>query len=161
MTKTELQRSTREMKAKYKHTNLIARDWRALARFYQDVFGCVMVPPERDLSGEWLDRGTGVKNARFAGAHLRLPGHGAEGPTLEIYQYSHNESKPSAAANREGIMHLAFEVNDVEEATAEVLRMGGSKLGDVTSAEVEGVGLLTFVYLTDPEGNIIELQSWR
>jgi predicted enzyme related to lactoylglutathione lyase len=58
-------------------------------------------------------------------------------------------------------MHLAFEVNDVEETTAEVLRMGGSKLGDVTSAEVEGVGLLTFVYLTDPEGNIIELQSWR
>ncbi|MBN2178508.1 MAG: VOC family protein [Deltaproteobacteria bacterium] len=149
------------MKAKYKHTNIIAQDWRALAQFYQNVFGCVFIPPERDLSGEWLDKGTGVKNARFAGVHLRLPGHGPDGPTLEIYQYSHNELKPSAAANREGIMHLAFEVEDVAEATTEVLKNGGSKLGEVTSAEVKGVGLLTFVYLADPEGNIIELQSWR
>src|SRR5678815_5648625 len=29
---------------RYVHTNLIARDWRALARFYEDVFGCVPVP---------------------------------------------------------------------------------------------------------------------
>ena len=58
-------------------------------------------------------------------------------------------------------MHLAFDVDDVANATADVLKHGGSKLGEITSSEVEGVGLLTFVYLTDPEGNIIELQSWR
>ncbi len=149
------------MKAKYKHTNIIARDWKALAKFYQDVFGCIIIPPKRDLSGEWLEKGTGVKNARFEGVHLRFPGQGANGPTLEIYQYSKNEPRPSAAANREGIMHLAFEVDDVEKATVEVLENGGSKLGDITSSEVEGVGLITFVYLTDPEGNIIELQSRR
>ena len=150
----------KKMKAKYKHTNIIARDWQALAQFYQVVFGCLAVPPKRELSGDWLDKGTGVKDARFAGAHLRLPGHGSDGPTLEIYQYSQSEPKPPAAANREGIMHLAFEVDDVAEATNEVLRNGGNKLGEITSSEVEGVGLLTFVYLTDPEGNIIELQSW-
>jgi predicted enzyme related to lactoylglutathione lyase len=149
------------MKAKYKHTNIIARDWRLLTRFYQDVFGCIPVPPERDLSGEWLDRGTGVKDARFAGAHLRLPGHGDNGPTLEIYQYSHNEPRSSTAANREGIMHLAFEVDDVERALDEVLKNGGGKVGDIASSEVEGVGLLTFVYCADPEGNIVELQAWK
>jgi hypothetical protein len=58
------------MKAKYKHTNIVSRDWRALAKFYQDVFGCILVPPERDLSGEWLEKSTGVKDACFAGAHL-------------------------------------------------------------------------------------------
>ena len=31
------------MKANYRHTNIIARDWQALAKFYQDVFGCKMV----------------------------------------------------------------------------------------------------------------------
>ena len=149
------------VKAIYKHTNVIARDWRALAQFYQDVFGCILVPPERDLSGAWLDKGTGVKDSHFAGAHLRLPGHGPDGPTLEIYQYSENESKPPVAANREGIMHLAFEVEDVGHATAEVLQHGGGKLGDITSSDIDGVGQLTFVYLTDPEDNIIELQSWR
>jgi len=41
----------------------------------------------------------------------------------------------------------------------EVLRNGGQKVGDITAFEVEGKGTMTFVYLTDPEGNIIELQN--
>ena len=149
------------MKNKYKHTNIIARDWRVLAQFYQDVFDCIFVPPERDLSGIWLEKGTGVTGASIQGAHLLLPGYGKNGPTLEIYQYAHNESKSATAANREGLMHLAFEVDDIEQTTAEVLKHGGGKIGEIISTEIEGVGLLTFVYLADPEGNIIELQSWR
>ncbi len=149
------------MKAKYKHTNIVAKDWRALARFYQDVFGCVLVPPERALSGEWLDKGTGVKGARFAGAHLRLPGHGENGPTLETYQYHHNESRSAIAANREGILHIAFEVDDVRQAVDEILKNGGRKIGDIASSALEGVGILTFIYVADPEGNIVELQTWK
>jgi catechol 2,3-dioxygenase-like lactoylglutathione lyase family enzyme len=148
------------MKATYKHTNIIARDWRALARFYQDVFGCTLVPPERNISGQWLSQGTGVEDARCTGAHLRLPGHGDSGPTIEILQYHHNETRSATAANREGIMHLAFEVEDVEKAMAIALNNGGSKVGEVASHEVEGAGFVTFVYLADPEGNIIELQAW-
>jgi predicted enzyme related to lactoylglutathione lyase len=150
-----------KMKTRYKHTNIIAKDWRKLARFYQDVFDCVLIPPERDLSGLWLDKGTGVKGAFLSGAHLLLPGHGKSGPTLEILQYTRNEPRLPTAANREGITHLGFEVEDVEQETAEVLKHGGSKVGDVTSSTVKGVGVITFVYLADPEGNIIELQSWK
>ena len=149
------------MKAKYKHTNIIARDWRKLAQFYQDIFGCTIILPERDLKGTWLDNGTGVLNAHLQGVHLRLPGYGDNGPTLEIYQYTHSEQRAAVAANREGIMHLAFEVDHVEPVTSEILRCGGSKVGNITSCVVEGVGQLTFVYLSDPEGNIIELQSWN
>jgi len=43
--------------AKYGHTNLIARDWKALARFYEEQFGCTPVPPERDFKGPDLERG--------------------------------------------------------------------------------------------------------
>jgi predicted enzyme related to lactoylglutathione lyase len=77
--------------ARFVHTNLVARDWRRLARFYEQVFGCTPVPPERDLSGQWL-----------------------------------------------------------EDAT-----------GKVVSVEVAGVGTITFAYLTDPEGNVIEVQRWE
>lgn len=149
------------MKAKYKHTNIIAKDWLLLAKFYQDVFGCELVPPVRDLQGEWLAKGTGVPNAHFTGAHLRLPGHGESGPTLEIYQYTENKPRTSIAANREGIMHLAFEVDDISRFITDILNHGGTKVGDITSSEVHGVGLLTFIYLADPEGNIIELQTWK
>src|SRR5688572_16780675 len=41
------------MKAKYVLTNLTACDWRKLARFYSEVFGCVPKLPERDISGAW------------------------------------------------------------------------------------------------------------
>ena len=51
--------------AKYGHTNLIARDWKALSRFYQDLFGCVPVPPVRDFKGYDLERGTGVAGAEL------------------------------------------------------------------------------------------------
>jgi len=36
-----------------------------------------------------------------------------------------------------------------------------SRLGAFPSFAYSEVGLLTFVYATDPEGNIIELQSWK
>jgi predicted enzyme related to lactoylglutathione lyase len=146
---------------KYKHTNIIARDWRALARFYEAVFGCIRVPPERHLEGEWLAKGTGVPGARFSGVHLRLPGFGESGPTLEIYQYSRNEPGAAPAANREGFSHIAFEVDDVAAGLERILEGGGSSLGAVVSQDLEGIGRLTFVYAADPEGNILELQSWK
>jgi predicted enzyme related to lactoylglutathione lyase len=149
------------MKARYKHTNIVARDWKALAKFYEEVFGCVRVPPERHLSGEWLEKGTGVKGAEISGAHLRLPGYGEQGPTLEMFQYSKNEKKPSPVANREGFGHIAFEVQDVEKVMAQVLAHGGKKIGEVSATVVPGVGKLTVVYVSDPEGNIIELQKWE
>ncbi len=88
------------MKAKYKHTNIIAGDWQKLAEFYEEVFGCQRVEPERHLSGRWLEQGTGV-------AH------------------------------------------------------GGCAVGKVVKHNVNGAGVLTFIYAADPEGNIIELQNWE
>ena len=101
------------MKSRYVHTNMVARNWQSLAAFYVDVFGCVPVPPERHLSGEWLDRATALPNAHIDGVHLRLPGHGEDGPTLEVFQYSEEEPSGAAACNRRGYGHLAFEVEDV------------------------------------------------
>jgi glyoxylase I family protein len=72
------------IEARFVHTNLIAHDWRGLARFYEQVFGCRPVPPERELKGEWLEAATAVPDARLEGVHLRLPGYGEAGPTLEI-----------------------------------------------------------------------------
>jgi len=58
------------MKAHYLHTNLIARDWQKLAAFYQQVFGCLPIPPERDLAGEWLNKATGLPQAHIRGIPL-------------------------------------------------------------------------------------------
>ncbi len=142
------------------HVNIIAKDWRKLSRFYQDVFNCVPVPPQRDLSGPFLEAATGVPQARLQGEHLRLPGLGPAGPTLEIFSYDHMLSKLDAAANRLGVGHLAFHVSDVAAALKKVLAHGGRAIGSIASVTIDGKGVVTFVYAADPEDNIIELQSW-
>lgn len=142
---------------KFLHLNIIARDWKRLAAFYEKTFQCTPVPPERDLSGEWIEDMTGVTGAEIHGVHLRLPGYGNEGPTLEILQYNHLIEGPPPAINRPGLSHIAIEVNNMEVARDAVRMAGGKVIGKVVTRDIPGVGEVTLSYVTDPEGTIIEL----
>lgn len=147
------------MKARFTHVNIIAADWDALAQFYERIFGCVRIPPESRISEPWLAAGTGVPGAGLRGMKLTLPGCGADGPLLEIFQFDRSEDRLPARANRRGFGHLAFEVDDVAEALGHVLAHGGSALGEVT-VHRDARGTFTFAFATDPEGNILELTNW-
>lgn len=143
---------------KYVHTNIVAQDWRSLADFYVKVFECTPIPPERDLSGEWLERATSIEGVHIRGIHLRLPGYGEDGPTLEIFQYDADHEHPMPLASRPGLGHIAFAVEDVAAVKVAVLEAGGGAVGEVVGVKIPGVGGIEFAYLTDPEGNIIEIQ---
>lgn len=145
---------------RFAHVSVVARDWRRLARFYEDALGCVPVPPKRDLSGAWLDRATGIENAHIRGIHLRLPGLGEAGPTLEIFEYSPSAERRPGSLDVPGLAHVAFAVDDVEAATRRLVELGGSTIGERVEREIAGAGRITFQYARDPEGNAIELQRW-
>jgi predicted enzyme related to lactoylglutathione lyase len=148
------------MSIRYVHTNIIAQDWRKVSLFYQRVFGCRPVPPQRDLRGAWLDRLTGIDNAHVTGEHLALPGYEETLPTLEIFSYDNPDPKVSKAINGIGLAHLAFEVDDVAATLARIEQEGGGRVGELVKAEYPNQVIATFVYARDIEGNIIELQSW-
>jgi len=146
---------------KYVHTNIIAKDWRILADFYIKVFACEAIYPERNLSGKWLEDLTRINNAGIKGIHLRLPGYD-NGPTLEIFEY-----EPELLAdnkhplNGQGLGHLAFHVDSVQDVLEKLLENGGEQLGDLVIQDYGELGILAVVYTRDPEGNIIEIQNWQ
>jgi len=144
---------------RYKHTNLVARDWKRLSDFYKEVFDCKTVLPERDLSGEWLERVTNIKGPHIRGIHLRLPGVGDNGPTLEIFQYDSMPKHPEVDPNTPGFAHIAFEVEDVASVAKKVFSKGGKAIGEFVIQALPGVGRLTVQYVADPEGNIVEIQK--
>jgi len=146
---------------RYTPTTLVARDPSGLAAFYTAVFDCVQTGPPRALGGESLERGMGLAGARVRGLHLRLPGHGDDGPTLELFALDELEPAVPRVVNRPGLMHLAFSVDDVRATLDRLVAAGGEAVGEIAEVEVAGVGTAGFVYARDPEGNIVELQEWK
>lgn len=145
---------------RYVHTNIVAKDADKLIAFYKKVFDCKSIGETRDIKGEWLDKMTGVKDAHIRGEHLCLPGYEENHPTLEIFSYEEMIASGTPHTNRMGIAHLAFETDDVAGKLQEVLKAGGSQYGELVETIYEDGRKAVFVYAADPEGNIIEIQSW-
>jgi catechol 2,3-dioxygenase-like lactoylglutathione lyase family enzyme len=146
--------------ARFGHVNVTSPDWRRLAAFYTDVFGCEFVPPERNIRSADLDAATGLHDAHLTGAHLRLPGHGDAGPTIEIFSYEELSPYAGADVARAGWGHIAFQVADVPAAWQTVQQAGGGRVGEVITTRTADGRQVTWCYATDPDGNIIELQAW-
>lgn len=145
---------------RYAHTNIIARDSTKLIAFYKEVLGCKSIGETRNLRGEWLDAMTGIKDAHIVGEHLCLPGYDDKHPTFEIFSYDEMVTEGAHKINQCGLAHIAFEVENVAETLRKVLEAGGGQYGELVCAEYDDGRKAQFVYATDIEGNIIELQSW-
>lgn len=144
----------------YLHTNLTVKDIDTMKEFYVNVFGCIPVREIQQLNGEWIEKITAVKSGEIKYVHLRFPGYGDKGPELELIQYLNPTKKFDITPDTYGFGHLSFSVPDVKTALNIVIEFGGGSVGDIVTIDVPNRGRLTEVYTTDPEGNIIELQSY-
>jgi len=145
---------------KYLHTNLTVKDIERMKAFYVDVFSCVPLRKIDHLTGKWIEDITSVANGEIKYVHLRFPGHGNNGPELELVQYLNPTKKFDITPDTYGFCHLSFGVDDVHEALDVIIAAGGGSVGKVVTVNVPNRGRLTEVYATDPEGNIIELQCY-
>ena len=69
---------------------------------------------------------------------------------------------PNAAPRQPTVLALgiALAVDDVPAARAAVLAAGGRAVGEIVTLQIATGARVTWCYVTDPEDNIIELQSW-
>ncbi len=155
----------RYMKIRLAHVSITAKDLTGLREFYEKALGFVEARPERGFSGGWLGKGTGVPGAEIRRVHLRLPDSRGDGAHLELIEYASTAGEAAPpAADRAGLRHIAFETGSAREITRlrdTIIENGGGELGEISVKEIDGLGTVTFVYMTDPEGNIIELLNWR
>jgi len=146
------------MGIRYLHTNIIAKDWRALVTFYTEVFGCELVQPKGEPADEWTDGQTGISGLSMTGARLKLPGSDA---MLEILSCEPEGLDSWRPVNRPGLGHLAFYVDDIEQVLADITAHGGQQVSEVVRHTANGAGTLVTVYACDPEGNGLELHNWN
>jgi len=146
---------------KFLHTNLTVLDIGKITKFYVNVFGCVPVRDEQLLSGKWIEEITVVHDAEIRYVHLRLPGYGVNGPELELIQYLNPVNQYKISADSVGFGHIAFSVDNAKNVLQAVIAAGGGSIGELVTVDISGRGRLTEVYATDPEANIIELQSYE
>ena len=142
---------------RFDQVKILARDPEALASFYQGALDCEIVVPLQDIDDDAVPRAVGVPDADVKLTVLRLPGRGEHGPVLELYSVS--GERPKDWHYQPGQGQLAFEVEDLETAMGRVGGAGGNKLGDVVEWQAPSGATARFVYMRDPEGNIIDLWS--
>jgi catechol 2,3-dioxygenase-like lactoylglutathione lyase family enzyme len=140
---------------RFDQTKFLARDPEGLARFYEEALDCVVVVPLQEISDAAVPRAIGVPEGDVSLTVLRLPGRGDHGPSLELYSVS--GQRPDNWHYQPGQGQIAFEVDDLEASIGAVVAAGGSKLGEVVEWEAPSGSRAMFVYLKDPEGNIVDL----
>jgi catechol 2,3-dioxygenase-like lactoylglutathione lyase family enzyme len=146
--------------SKLLHVNINAKDWKKVAAFYEEVFGCTQIPPQKEIAGEFASDLTGMDGARIEGISLAFPGD-KNGVQLEIFQYNVQDDSAPGTINMTGLGHIAVEVDDVTKTTEKLLAAGGSYVGKQVRRTYLDKPDLQIHYVKDCEGNIIELMGWK
>lgn len=142
------------MVVRFDQVKLIAHDVSGLADFYSTALGCVTLEALQTWIGGDVARGMGAPDAEITVVMLGLPGHEESELVLEIYSVT---PAPADWAYGPGQCQTAFQVDDLDSSVDRFLDRGGSMLGEIVEWRAQTGNLARFVYLRDPEGNLVDL----
>ena len=137
------------------HVGITVKDLDASIRFYHDVLGLEFSnEPSPWFDGPDLGPAVGVPGAALRQVSLRLGE-----TTLELLEY---KSPPSETigplrSNNFGASHVAFLVDDIHEAKAELEAKGIEFYSDVNVVDDGVLAGWRWVYFQDPDGYPLEL----
>ena len=141
------------MAIRLSHRGVCVSDYRQSMRFYRDGLGFAEAE-HFDMNDPALSTVMEVDGAEISAQMVR----NAQGVTLELLQFvrpATSGSRERRPNNQYGLTHLAFYVDDIDEAAARVRKAGGHVHDHTRGTFAQGQ--TTMMYCTDPDGVRIEL----
>jgi catechol 2,3-dioxygenase-like lactoylglutathione lyase family enzyme len=142
------------MKAMH-HVGITVKDLDASVRFYHDILGLQFSSePSPWFDGEELGKAVGVPGGALRQVSLLL------GDTeFELLEYKSppSETTKPLLSNNIGASHVAFRVDDIRAAKAELEAKGIEFFSDVNVVDEGVLAGWRWVYFEDPDGYPLEL----
>ena len=141
---------------RFSHSGICITDSDASMRFYRDAIGFGEAENfALDNHSSWLDIVNELPGVKLRAQMMRSP----EGNTLELLKmtspdcFGPRERRP---LNQFGLTHMAFYVDNIDEAAARVLALGGRTYPSTRAKFQNGMEIM---YTTDPDGVRVELMQ--
>ena len=135
-------------KIRFLHVNIITGDWKRSSAFYQSAFGAKPFGKQRDYEDDWIQNLVGVRDIHVIGEHVKMPGYGAIGPTLEIFTYNKESRRRPLTEQDQGIISVGFMADNLTELLQAIDNAGGSIVSQAGNNSA---------IAQDPDGNLITI----
>src|SRR3954454_15378992 len=132
------------------HVGLVVEDLDEAVRFLAALgFDC---GKPGTFGGEWIDRIIGLENVTVEVVMARAPDGSDIFEVVRFHSPSAGARDPAPAANRPGLRHVAFKVDDVRGVVDRVRDAGWETVGEIVDYE----STFLLCYVRRPEGLIVE-----
>ena len=145
------------------HINIVVADLAVSVEFYTEVLGFKEVR-RAYLEGDWIEGIVGLEGVNAEVVYVQ-PRRG--GPRIELIHYHAPEGQAlpeTAQPHTHGLRHLAFRVEDIEEAYYHLTDAGVDFIGPPTRVPEATIkhdeGRKSLCYFRDPDGVILELAEY-
>jgi catechol 2,3-dioxygenase-like lactoylglutathione lyase family enzyme len=105
------------------------------------------------VGGDWVDRIIGLEGSEVETVMVRGPDGKDVFEVVRFVSPAAAAAEPAPAANRPGLRHVAFTVDDVRGVVERVREAGWDTVGEIVDYE----GMFLLCYVRGPEGLIVEL----
>lgn len=133
------------------HVGIVVNDLAAAVEFFEELG--LEKGGRHEVEGAMVDRIIGLKGARSELTFMQTPdGHSR----LELTKFLSPpaaEGNPDAPANKPGIRHLTFAVDDLDDLVARLETHSAELVGEIVQYE----NSYRLCYIRGPEGMILEL----
>jgi catechol 2,3-dioxygenase-like lactoylglutathione lyase family enzyme len=136
---------------RFDHAGVIVDDLEAVTEFFVDL-GFEKGSPMR-IEGDWVDRIIGLEDVRAEMVMVNAPDGSGRLELTKFHRPTDPDGTKDPLANRLGLRHLAYIVEDLDSVLERLRSKGIDTIGDVVNYE----NIFRLCYVGGPEGLIVEL----